>query len=110
MIFLVLIHFVIPFLILLNRDLKKRPRQLAMVAILLLFARLGESFWQINPNFADTSGLTGHFHLTVFDIVLPIAMAGIWFTVYFYQLSKRPLLPIYHHLMPEVLEKSHGAH
>jgi heme/copper-type cytochrome/quinol oxidase subunit 1 len=106
----VLIHFVVPFLVLLNRDIKKQPRRLAMVAILLLFARVGESFWQINPNFADTNGITGHFHLTLFDVVLPIAMAGIWFTVYFYQLGKRPLLPVYHHLIPEILEREHGAH
>jgi hypothetical protein len=101
---------VVPFLVLLNRDIKKQPRRLAMVAILLLFARVGESFWQINPNFADTNGITGHFSPNLFDLVLPIAMAGIWFTVYFYQLGKRPLLPVYHHLIPEILEREHGAH
>ena len=110
MIFLVLIHFVVPFLLLLNRDLKKKPSQLAAVATLLLFARVGESYWQVVPNFADASGLTGHFSPNLFDLVLPIAMAGIWIAVFFYQLGKRPLLPVYHHLMPEILEKSHGAH
>jgi hypothetical protein len=110
MITLVLIHFVVPFLLLLNRDLKKLPTRLAGVAMLILVARVGESYWQIIPNFADASGLTGHFSPNLFDLIVPIALAAIWVATFFYQLGKRPLLPIYHHLMPEVLEKQHGAH
>lgn len=110
MIILVLIHFVIPFLLLLNRDLKKLPNRLAAVATLLIFARFGESYWQIIPNYPDVNGLTGHFHPNGFDILLPVTLAGIWIAGFFYQLGKRPLLPVHHHLMPEVLEKTHGAH
>ncbi len=110
MIILVVIHFVIPFLLLLNRDLKKVPGRLAAVATLILFARFGESYWQIIPNFPDTNGLTGHFSPNLFDLVIPIALAGIWIAAFLYQLGKRPLLAIHHHLMPEVLEKTHGAH
>ncbi|MCU1284874.1 MAG: hypothetical protein JWO13_1224 [Acidobacteriales bacterium] len=110
MLLLVVIHFVIPFLLLLNRDLKKNPTRLRNVAILILFARVGEIFWQVNPNFKETSGITGHFNPNIMDMVLPIALAAIWITAFFYQLKKRPLLPAYHHLVPEILEPSHGAH
>jgi hypothetical protein len=110
MITLVLIHFVVPFLILLNRNIKKQPQRLALVATLILIARVGESYWQIIPNFADTNGITAHFSPNLFDLVLPVTLAGIWIAAFFYQLSKRPLLPVYHHLVPEILEKSHGAH
>jgi hypothetical protein len=110
MLTLVIFHFVVPFLILLNRNIKKQPARLRAVAILILFARVGEIYWQVNPNFKDTSGLTGHFNPNLMDVVLPIALASIWITAFFYQLKKRPLIPAYHHLVPEILEPSHGAH
>jgi hypothetical protein len=62
------------------------------------------------PTFADLSWPTGHFRLGVWDIVLPVTLAGIWFAMFFWQLARRPILPAYHPLMPEILEKSHGAH
>jgi hypothetical protein len=110
MITLVVLHFVIPFLLLLNRDLKKQPVRLRAVATLIVVARIGELYWQINPNFKDTSGITGHFNPNWMDLVLPIALASIWITAFFYQLKKRPLIPAYHHLVPEILEPAHGAH
>jgi hypothetical protein len=110
MVVLVLIHFVLPFLLLLNRSLKRRAPQLAAVAFLIIFARFGDLFWHIIPNFKDVSGLTGHFFLTGFDLVVPVAMASTWFAFFFAQLTRRPLVPAHHHLMPEILEHSHGAH
>jgi hypothetical protein len=110
MLLLVIFHFVVPFLILLNRNIKKQPDRLRAVAILILIARVGEIYWQVNPNFKDTSGMTGHFSPNLMDAVLPIALASIWITAFFYQLKKRPLIPAYHHLVPEILEPSHGAH
>jgi hypothetical protein len=110
MITLVFLHFVIPFLLLLNRDLKKQPIRLRAVATLILVARVGELYWHVNPNFKDTNGITGHFHPNWMDLVLPIALASIWIAAFFYQLKKRPLIPAYHHLVPEILEPEHGAH
>ena len=110
MVVLVLIHFALPFLLLLNRSLKRRGPQLAAVALLIIFARYGDLFWHIVPNFRDVSGLTGHFFLTWMDIVVPLAMSATWFAFFFHELKKRPLIPAYHHLTPEILEQSHGAH
>jgi len=107
---LFVIHFALPFLLLLNRSLKRRGAQLALVAILIMVARYGDLFWQIVPNFKDASGLTGHFFMTWFDLAVPLAMAATWFAFFFAQLKKRPLVPAYHHLIPEILEKTHGAH
>jgi hypothetical protein len=110
MITLVLIHFAIPFLLLLNRGIKKHPNRLAAVALLIMVARFGEVYWQVNPMYADTSGMSGHFSPNLFDLVVPLTMVAIWIAAFFYQLGKRPLIPIYHHLVPQILEKSHGAH
>jgi hypothetical protein len=107
-----LIHFAVPFLLLLNRNLKKQGPQLAKVALLLLFARVLELYWEIVPNFADAawpSGTLAHgFRWT--DIVVPLAMIAAWVSLFMWELTKRPILPAYHRLVPEILEKSHGAH
>jgi hypothetical protein len=107
---LFLFHFVVPFLLLLNRDLKKHGPRLMAVAILLVAMRLLDLYWHIMPMFSDLSWPTGHFHLSVWDIVLPVALAGIWIALFFWQLGRRPILPAYHPLLPEILEKPHGAH
>jgi hypothetical protein len=107
---LFLFHFVVPFLLLLNRNLKKHGPRLLAVAVLLIVMRLLDLYWHIMPTFADLSWPTGHFRLGVWDIVLPVTLAGIWFAMFFWQLARRPILPAYHPLMPEILEKSHGAH
>jgi hypothetical protein len=107
-----LIHFVVPFLLLLNRNLKKQGPRIAKVAILLLVARFVDLYWQIVPNFPDAAWPKGSFaqgfHWT--DIVVPFALAAIWISLFFWNLTRRPILPAYQHLVPQILEKSHGAH
>ena len=107
-----LIHFVVPFLLLLNRNLKKQGPQLAKVALLLLFARVLELYWEVVPNFRDAAWPSGTlangFRWT--DIVVPLAMIAAWTALFLWELAKRPILPAYHRLVPEILEKSHGAH
>lgn len=107
-----LIHFAVPFLLLLNRNLKKQGPRLAKVAILLIVARYVDIYWQVLPNFADAAWPTGSFakgfHWT--DVVVPFAMFALWLTLYFWELGKRPIIPAYNPLVPQILEKSHGAH
>jgi hypothetical protein len=102
----------VPFLLLLNRSLKKQGPRIAQVAILLLVARFVDLYWQIVPNFRDAAWPSGSFaqgfHWT--DIVVPFALAAVWITLFFWNLARRPILPAYHHLVPQILEKSHGAH
>lgn len=115
-IFLFLFHFVLPFLLLLNRNLKKHGPRLAIVALLIIFVRYVDLFWHIVPNFKDAAGwapqgqAVGRFFLTPWDIIVPVAMASIWVAFFFYHLTKRPLIPVYHPLVPEILEPQHGAH
>jgi hypothetical protein len=114
MLFLVLFHFAVPFLILLNRNLKKHGPRLAAVAAVLVLARLIDLYWHIMPNFRDMNYLMGgglNIHtISWMDFVVPLAMASVWFAAFFYQLGKRPLLPLYHPQLPEALEHSHGTH
>jgi hypothetical protein len=108
---LFIFQFAVPFLLLLNRNLKKQGGRLARVAALLVAARMAELFWQIYPNFPDQNVLTGgHLNVNWMDFAIPLGMFCIWVSAFFYQLSRKPLIPVYHHLVPEILEHSHGTH
>jgi hypothetical protein len=98
---LVLFHFAIPFAILLSRPFKRDIRKLVWVAILLLLMGYVDLFWIIEPNFS--TNLT----VTLADIVVPIAIGGIWLWYFFRNLASLPLLPAYDTDAHEVLEPAH---
>jgi hypothetical protein len=98
---LVLFHFVLPFATLLSRPFKRNIRKLVWVAVWLMLMRYVDLFWIIEPNFSKT--LT----VTLADIVVPIAIGGIWLWYFFRNLAALPLLPAYDPDIHEVLEKSH---
>ena len=86
---LVIFHFVLPFLMLLSRNLKRDGRRLAVLAIAVIIFRLVDIYWLIAPEFHH-----GQFHLHLLDILAPIGLGGVWLWLFFQQLKKRPLLPI----------------
>ena len=98
---LVLFHFAIPFAILLSRPFKRDIRKLVWVAILLLLMGYVDLFWIIEPNFS--TNLT----VTLADIVVPIAIGGLWLWYFFRNLASLPLLPAYDTDAHEVLEPAH---
>src|SRR6202051_2963371 len=95
---LVLFHFAIPFAMLLSRSFKRNIRKLVWVAVWLMLMRYVDMFWIIEPNFSKT--LT----VTVADIVVPIAICGIWLWDFFRNLGALPLLPVYDVDVHEVLQ------
>src|ERR1700688_4482876 len=98
---LVLFHFVFPFMLLLSRPFKRDIRRLVWVAVWLMMMRYLDLFWIIEPNFSKA--LT----VTIADIVVPIAIGGIWLWCFFRNLASLPLLPAYDTDVHEVLEPAH---
>ena len=82
-------HFVLPFVLLLSRDLKRRPRLLAKVAALVLVMRLVDLVWLVGPMF-EHEGFPIHW----MDVVLPLGLAGVWLFVFARKLRSRALLPL----------------
>src|SRR3954449_7779473 len=82
-------HFALPFTLLLSRDLKRRPRLLAQVAVVILLFRYVDLMWLVEPMF-------GHerFPLHWMDIALPAGLLGVWLFLFARQLRSRPLLPL----------------
>jgi hypothetical protein len=71
--FVVVGQFVLPFLVLLSRDAKRRPPVLGAVAALVLFACLADSFWLIVPTFRP-----GGFEIRWNDLFALLAVGGVW--------------------------------
>ena len=98
---LVLFHFAVPFVMLISRPFKRDITRLVWLAAWLLLMRYVDLFWVIEPNFSTT------FNLTWLDVVVPIAMGGLWLAYFFRNLSAMPLVPAYDVYAVEVLEASH---
>ncbi|MCM3903821.1 MAG: hypothetical protein ND866_19130 [Pyrinomonadaceae bacterium] len=105
----VFFHFAFPFLLLLSASLKRDARKLAVLAVLILVMRLIDMFWMIAPEFGH-----GGFHVSWMDFVAPIAMGGLWFAMFSWQLKKRPLIPIndpqYDSVLAEAQTPVHAEH
>src|SRR3984957_3692680 len=99
--FLVLFHFAIPFALLLSRPFKRDIRKLVWLAVWMMLMRYLDLFWIIEPNFSRT------LNLTIADIVVPIAIGGIWLWYFFRNLAALPLLPAYDPDAHEVLQPAH---
>jgi hypothetical protein len=83
-----LFHFFVPFFLLLSRDLKRNPSSLPKVAIWLIVARLVDLFWTTRPEF------TSNAMPSVWDLAATLALGGLWFGVFAWQMKQLPLLPL----------------
>jgi hypothetical protein len=101
--FLVLFHFAVPFILLISRPFKRDITRLVWLAVWLLLMRYVDLFWVIEPNFSVI------FHVTWLDIVVPIAMGGVWLAYFFRNLRVMPLVPAYDVFAVEVLEPAHES-
>jgi hypothetical protein len=101
---LALFHFCVPFAILLSRSLKRNIRKLVWVAVWLILMRYLDLFWIIEPNFSKAISLTAA------DIVVPVAIGGIWLWYFFRNLASLPLVPAYDQDAHEVLQPEHAGH
>jgi hypothetical protein len=71
--FLVVTHFVLPFLLLLSRNAKRAPAVLAGIGALVLLACLADSFWLVVPIFRPRG-----FELQWSDLGALLAIGGLW--------------------------------
>jgi hypothetical protein len=98
---LVLGHFMLPFALLLSRDLKRNYKFLRGIAILVLVMRCVDLYWIVMPTFRKQG-----FGLSWMDFTIPAGLIGLWLWFFLTQLEKRPLMPLNAPHLEEVLE--HG--
>ncbi len=102
---IVLLHFFVPFALLLSRSNNRNRRLMVAVASLMLVMRFIDTFWLIGPSPEDK-----RFHVSWMDIVLPIGIGGIWLWAYFTHLKSRPVLPVNEPKLEEAYAVAHSHH
>jgi hypothetical protein len=102
-----LFHWVIPFSMLLSRDLKRNKKRLLRVCQWMVFARAFDMFWLIEPNFKDAARNL-HFSWGILEyIAVPAAMFCFWLAYYCTRLKMRPLVQVNDPHLEEILEPEH---
>ncbi len=100
-------HWLIPFTLLLSRDLKRNKKRLVRVCQWMLFAKAFDLFWLIEPNFKDAARNL-HFSFGILEyIAVPAAMVAFWVAFFCMQLKSRPLVQTNDPHLAEILEPEH---
>ena len=99
-----LLHFAAPFLFLLSRDLKRNPRRLVLIAILILVMRIVDLLWMLVPAFREE-----HRYIWM-DVIALIGFGGLWLALFTSQLSKRSLIPINDPQFESVTAQANAGH
>jgi hypothetical protein len=87
---LVVLHFAVPFLLLLSRTLKRTPNLLVKAAIGVIVIRLVDLNWLVAPHFHEEGISVGWL-----DLVMPLALGSIWVGCFIGQLRGRAILPVH---------------
>ncbi|MGA8728488.1 MAG: hypothetical protein WB608_07035 [Terracidiphilus sp.] len=100
-------HWLIPFTLLLSRDLKRNKKRLILVCQWMIFARAFDLFWLIEPNFKDAARNL-HFSWGILEYAaVPVAMMAFWVAYFCMQLKTRPLVQTNDPHVAEILEPDH---
>ena len=87
---LVVGHFMLPFLLLLSQDLKKRSGMLARVAMFIICMRMLDLIWLVEPNFRPGTAFPIHW----LDVTLLVGLTGVWMFMFARNLRSRAILPV----------------
>ena len=101
---LIVLHFALPFLLLLQRGVKRRLQMLSLVAGMLIVLSLMDVYWLVAPAY-KTSGPSP----SPLDVFAVVGIGGLWIAAFFSELKKRPLLPQHDPRFEGVLEHEHGG-
>jgi hypothetical protein len=101
-------HWLIPFSLLLSRDIKRNKKRLVMVCQWMIFAKAVDLFWLIEPNFKDAARNL-HFSWGILEyIAVPVALVSFWIAFFCIQLKTRPLVQTNDPHVAEILEAEHA--
>ena len=91
-------HFFVPFFLLLPQSVKRSNKLLPRTALWLIFMRLVDLFWMTRPEFTSRAVPSW------LDLLLPIALGGLWLGFFAFNLKQYPLLPLGDPKLAEAIE------
>ncbi len=86
---LIVFEFVVPFLLLLWKEVKRNTTLLCGVVGLIIVMRFVDLMWIVMPSYYQKG-----FRLSWLNFSVPLAMGGLWLWAYARELKKWPLLPV----------------
>lgn len=98
---LMLLHFAVPFLLLLSKSIKRNPVTLARVAVLLFVMHYVDLYWIVVPGFERDESRQG-LQLEWQSVPALLLVDGLWLWAFAGRLTYRIRLPIYD---PELKER-----
>ncbi len=87
---LILFYWAVPFVLLLNRPVKRHMRVLAGVAVALIVMSLVDMFWLVVPAYEPARP-----RVHPMDLLAVVGIGGLWVSRFVAELKKRPLLPLH---------------
>jgi hypothetical protein len=102
-ILILLLQFVMPFLLLLSRGLKRNPNKLKWVALVVIVMRVVDITWTIGPVFRH-EGSTLHW----LDFALVAGIGALWLPLFWRNLAGRSVVPAKDPYFKEAM--AHGGH
>ncbi len=85
---LLVLHFGLPFLLLLPRANKRNLQKLGGIALFLLIMRFADLLWLVAPAFSPD-----RLQLRLLDLAVLAGLGGVWFLIFLRALAAAPLLP-----------------
>jgi hypothetical protein len=85
---LVLLHFVVPFFLVISRNAKRKLSLLAFGAAWILAMHCVDMYWLVMPNFGQAD-----FEFHWMDAACLLGVAGVYLAVVFWRFTKHPLIP-----------------
>jgi hypothetical protein len=100
-------HWLIPFSLLLSRDIKRDKKRLTRICQWMIFAKAFDLFWLIEPNFKDAARNL-HFSWGILEYAaVPVVMVSVWVAFFCTQLKARALVQTNDPHLAEILEPEH---
>jgi hypothetical protein len=87
---IIFIHFLVPLLLLMFRDIKRNIKRLGILAAAMLGLRVLDLYWNVGPLAQDNPH--GEFSITPLDLLALIGIGGIWLGGFVRALGGRPML------------------
>jgi hypothetical protein len=101
-------HWLIPFVLLLSRDIKRNKKKMIWITCWMIFARCIDMFWLIEPNFRDSAGKLHISGGMLAYVTVPVTVIALWMAYYMTQLMARPLVNVNDPHLEEMLEPEHA--
>ena len=81
-------HFVLPFLLLISRHVKRRPLPLAVIGVFVAIMCWVDMYWLVIPEFSPGVARFG-----LLDVLVYLGLAGLYSTVLIWRLGRSSLVP-----------------